>query len=140
MPLSTRNPANLQPQEIVSEIADLRDYIDQSTRRIYELSRTLHDRMRRMDPGGDSRGIYTTYANSWSRFAGMVQQGLQRTRHADRVLGLLPRNEQTEPQTPAPAPVPVNQAQIVPAPSPLEDFISLYGEEMVHDADGQRQQ
>jgi hypothetical protein len=29
-------------------------------------------------------------------------------------------------------------AQTVPSPSPLEDLITVYGEELVRDADGQR--
>jgi hypothetical protein len=150
--MSSRNPLNMANDEIVGEITHLRDGIDHSSRRILELSRSLHDRMRRDDrrriatngPSNERTSIYLTYANLWSRFAGMVQQGLQRSRQADRVLRLLPddptpQREAAEVQPTAQEAAP--EAQAVPSPSPLEDFITLYGEEMIRDAaaDGQRE-
>ena len=45
------------------------------------------------DPNLD---VYVTYANHWSRFAGMVQQGLQRTRQADRLLRMLREDEEQQ--------------------------------------------
>lgn len=164
MPATNRNPAHMTPEQIVGEIDYLRDGIDQSSRRIYELSRTLHDQMRREDRQRISRNltarpgtpeaaastrsnVFLTYATIWTRLAGMVQQGLQRARQADRVLRLLPddvpaaRPAQEEVVETAPEPQAEAQAeaQAVPATSPLEDFIALYGEEMMRDADGQRQ-
>lgn len=139
--MPNRNPANMVPDEILGEIAQLKVGLDVSTRRIMELSRTLHDRMRRSDPTASDRNVYLTYANAWSRFAGMVQQGLQRTQHADRLLRLLPEREEVQtPDRGHPEPVNVDQAHTMPVTSPLEDFITLYGEELTRDAsDGQRQ-
>ncbi len=136
---SNHNPLYMAPEEITAEINGLRDEIDLSSRRIYELSRVLRDRMRRADP--TSVGIYVTYANAWTRFAGMVQQGLQRTRVSDRVLRLLPEEQTPRRQDPTPEPQAqpqADQARPVPADDPLRDFIELYGEEVVRDADGQR--
>jgi hypothetical protein len=127
---SSRNPIHLPPDDIVGEIGELRDTIDRSSRRIYELSKVLYDRMRR-SPGAN-REIYITYSNVWIRFAGMVQQGLQRSRQGDRVLRLLPETPERTPEVKIPEPMP-ERVQNAPA-SPLEDFIELYGEEIVHDA------
>lgn len=156
--MPTRNPLSMEPDQIVGEITHLRDGIDQSSRRILELSRTLHDRMRRENRARLARsqsvrsgtpesneatrtGLYLTYANLWTRFASMVQQGLQRSRQADRVIRLLPDEAPVLPtQAEAEAaPEPAPEAQTVPTPSPLEDFITLYGEEMMRDASAERE-
>jgi hypothetical protein len=122
----------MTPEDMVAEITGLRNGIESGARRIYELSRVLHDRMRRADPNQPSRQVYVTYANVWIRFSGMVQQGLQRTRQTDRVLRLLPQEEVSSPElTPPEA---EGQARSVPEPSATEDFISLYGEEYMRDA------
>ena len=151
--MPSRNPLHMNNEEIAGEIQYLRDGIDSSARRILDLSRTLHDRTRRDDRRrilanerpNERTNIYLTYSNLWTRFASMVQQGLQRTRQADRVLRLLPDDAterqaaaQAEPAQPEEA---QPEAQPVPAPSPFEDFISVYGEEMIRDAsaDGQRE-
>jgi hypothetical protein len=139
-------------EEIIGEIGQLREGIDISSRRITELSRSLYDRMRRNDryrvatngERNDATNIYTTYANLWLRFGGIVQQGLQRTRQADRILRLLPEEETPRrvAQDANPPPAPMQEAQTVPASSPFEDFITVYGEEMMRDAspaDGQRE-
>jgi hypothetical protein len=132
----------MAPEDILAEISMLRDTVNQATRRIHDLSRILHDRMRRVDPDEADRGVYLTYSNAWARFAGMVQQGLQRTRQADRLLRLLAdRDEAPTPDVTYPEPVNLpDRAQSVPQPSALDDLIAVYGEEMTRDAaDGQRQ-
>jgi hypothetical protein len=150
--MPNRTPSSMAPAEIAAEITQLRNNVEGSVARIHELSRILLDRMRRQrmastvpDPNLD---VYVTYANHWSRFAGMVQQGLQRTRQADRLLRMLREDEEQaaeradrparpEPANSHPQPVP-DQARSMPADSPLRDLIELYGEEIVQDADGQR--
>lgn len=137
------NPLTMEPEEIVAEIDEHRETIDRASRRIYELSRVLRDRMRRADP--TLMGIYVTYSNAWTRFAGMIQQGLQRTQIAERVLRMLPeetpraeqRSERPEEEA-HPEATPVDQARPVPDDHPLRDFIELYGEEVARDADGPR--
>jgi hypothetical protein len=119
---SSRNPIHLPPEDIVVEIGDLRDTIDQASRRIYELSKVLHDRMRRSP--GENREVYITYSNIWVRFSGIVQQSLQRSRQGDRVLRLLTETPVRTPEVRIPEPTP-QRVQNSPASS-LEDFITLY--------------
>lgn len=142
MPISNRNPMNMAPEDIVQEINSARDTIEGASRRIYELSRTLHARMRRTSSSTDV-GVYVTYANVWTRFAGMVQQGLRRTQQADRVLRLLQDEDPSvSPADEAPAPPPpeeTDEAHSMPTESsPYEDLIAVYGEELVSDADRQQ--
>jgi hypothetical protein len=78
---------------------------------------------------------YTFVANTWTRFAGMVIQGIQRTRSSDRLLRQLPdaeepEIEQDEPEAPPPAPVGEGET------SPMEDLIEMYGEGDVNHAQG----
>lgn len=141
---SSRNPAYMAPEDIVGEISNLRDGIEQGARRIFELSRALHDRMRRMDPNSQDIHVFITYSNVWTRFSGMVQQGLQRTRQANRILRLLPEERRAPPEAAPPAEVqvvePAEEAHTMPVSSPLEDFMTVYGEEYMRDAaDRQRQ-
>jgi hypothetical protein len=136
----------MEPEQIAAEIGQLREGIDHSSRRIYELSRTLYDRVRRRrHASGANAGnndVYVTYAMAWTRFAGMVQQGLTRTRQSDRLLGMI--TEETPPEaTPReqaaahPQPVAV-QAHTMPTEGPEDDFITLDLVESVRDADRQR--
>lgn len=80
----------------------------------------------------DRISAYTVFANNWMRFAGMISQGLQRSRSTDRILNRLPASTQTEP---APAAVlepmvPTDHGQESShGSSPLEDLIEQYGEE-----------
>lgn len=135
--MPNRNPANMRPEEIAAEIGAHRGSMEVSARRIAELSVALRDRMRRTGSEDEARNIYITCSNVWYRFAGMVNQGLQRTQQADRLLRMLPDEEEFPADTNEPTrPTPADQAQIVPTPSPLEDLITVYGEELVSDADG----
>ena len=84
----------------------------------------------------DRISAYTVFANNWTRFAGMISQGLQRSRSTDRILNRLPASTQTEP-----APAPVLEPSMASTDhgresshgsSPLEDLIEQYGEESLH--------
>lgn len=126
------NPANMSPEEIVRDIQNLRDTIHNASARLLELSRVLYHHARRERNQTSAGGVYLTYANAWTRFAGMVSQGIQRTRSAERVLGLLedPAPDTRVEQAPAP------EARSMPVrSSALEDLIAVYGEEVVGDAD-----
>lgn len=127
-----RNPQTMTPQEIVAEIRDLQKGLSRGATRIHELSRALYHRMRRTAPGDDTN-VYITYSNAWTRFAGMVSQGLARTRSAERVLGML-RQEEKEPPTP-PRQEAEERQESIPERSPMEDLIAAYQEETPFDAD-----
>lgn len=128
----------MSPEEIATEIASHRNQIEASATRMFELAQSLRDRMRRPGTSEDSRNVYVTCSNVWMRFSGMVRQGVQRTRQADRLLRMIPEETyETQPQPATPNAVDTH-AQNVPARSPLEDLITVYGEELVRDADGQR--
>lgn len=128
-----RNPQTMTPQEIVAEIRDIQKGLSRGATRIHELSRALYHRMRRTAPGDDTN-VYITYSNAWTRFAGMVSQGLVRTRSAERILGML-RTEEPPPQTPPPPPPTRERQESSPERSPMEDLIAAYQEETPFDAD-----
>lgn len=137
-----RNPQSMANEEIVREINSLQDELrskgaeitglmvqlqdEVRTRaiRIQELSKILYQRVRRA-PIDDSTAIYTTYSNVWTRFAGMLGQGLTRASSASRVLRRLPatRAEPAAPERPKPVPVSVGEA-----PTPVESLITMYDE------------
>jgi len=127
----------MRPEDILAEIDDLRDGMDTASRRIYELSRVLHHRMRLAGSANENASVYITYSNALSRFAGIVQQGLNRTRQADRLLGLLSKTKEKVEVPPVEVPKEREEARPMPGTSALEDFISVYGEESVRDADRQ---
>lgn len=145
---SSQNPAHMTPEQIVAEINGLREGIQRGATRLQELAQDLYSRSRRTSPnhlvaaGQDPRSIYITYSNALKRFSGVVLQGLQRTHSAERILGLLPKNGEMPPQEPVPPPrrrgvVTAGSAHSMPVEtSPLRDFIEIYGEEIVSDADG----
>lgn len=141
--MERRNPSLMSYDEIVQEIGDLRKGVDQGARRIYELSRVLHDRARR-DQQDDTTGVYIAFSNAWSRFAGMVNQGLSRTASADRLLKLLPteadkeeaareadRREQRQARRER-----RRQARVSSEQSPMDALIEMYGSEDENHAGG----
>jgi len=79
----------MSPEEIDLEILGLQGEIQTKGSRIHELAQTLYQRVRRA-PADDSTAIYITYANAWTRFAGMVSLGAVRTSRVARVLRRLP--------------------------------------------------
>ena len=138
MPISNHNPMYMTPVEIATEIENHRNQIEASATRMFDLAQTLRERMRRPGTSDEARNVYVTCSNVWMRFAGMVRQGSQRTRQADRLLRMLREEEVEIPDQPS-RPTPVDtHAQTVPTPSPFEDLITVYGEELVRDADGQQ--
>lgn len=148
--MPNRNSPNMEPQAIIDEINVLRDGIERSARRIHDLSRILHQQMRRssLRTGAQTQSrdnaVYVTFANVWTRFGGMVLQGLQRTRQADRVLGMLQKEEEQAERPQEEAQLPQEETQQnqpdVPPPGPgfYDDLITVYGEEIVSDAGRQQ--
>jgi hypothetical protein len=84
---------------------------------------------------------YTVFSSTWTRFAGMLAQALQRARSAERLVGQLPARTEEEPRARRrPEPVeaaapPVAHAEPVPQRTMLEELIEMYGSELVGDAD-----
>lgn len=76
---------------------------------------------------------YTVFANNWTRVAGMISQGLQRSRSTDRLLDRLPALP-AEAEEIRPPPIQPRQEPRQES-SPYEDLIESYGEEPLH-ADG----
>jgi len=97
MPFISRNPDQLTPEEVTSEIKQLQDEIRVRGRRIYELAHSLYRRTRR-SPTDDSTSSYIAYSNAVMRFAGAVEQVLQRTIRTARVLERLPKSFEGEPK------------------------------------------
>jgi hypothetical protein len=150
----------MKPEDIISEIRQQRDTVERGCRRIYELSQVLYAKTRRdrvlqeREAGTDENArerlaqeyrLYIAYSNAWSRFAGMVDQGLKRTSSLDRIMvrtageklqeaeriADLTRKEQARLDREARR----QTQQSVPWPSPtVEDLVSLYGEEVMTDA------
>jgi len=112
----------MTPEEITIEISDLQSEIKRHGLRIYALAHGLHTKVRRA-PADDTTSIYLTYAHSWTRFSGMVSQGLARTAHAGRILKLLPAKIEAAPPAP-----PKKKAEQATSLSPVESLISMYGE------------
>ena len=123
------DPSYMSEGQIMEEIHQLRDNIRQSSMRIFDLSRMLYSRARRR-PSDDTTSAYILAANAWSRFSGMLEQGLRRASSSDRVLRLIPK-----PVVETPSKPPKPQAE---SPSPRtgagfpSDVTSLYGVEMVN--------
>ena len=90
--MNFRNPTTLSDEEVIDEIRQLREGIDLSARRIHELSKALYHRARRA-PSDQSSSSYVMYSNVWTRFAGMVEQGLRRSVSMDRLLSRAPEEE-----------------------------------------------
>jgi hypothetical protein len=130
--MDLRNPAIMTPDEMVLEMRELQKGISRGALRIHELSKFLHHRVRR-SPSDETTGIYITYANALGRFSGMVQQGVVRLRSAERVLGMLPKDE--DKAAPPPPPPSRTPASSKAERSAFEDLIDLYGEETLNAAE-----
>jgi hypothetical protein len=150
----------MKPDDIVSEIRQQRDAVERGSRRIYELSQVLYAKSRRdrslqertagvtdreRDQALRDTHNYIAYSNAWSRFAGMVDQGLKRIVSFDRLIARtaddkiheseriaeLTRKEQSRMDREARR----QSRGVSPWASPtVEDLVSLYGEEVVTDA------
>lgn|SRR5574338_111507 len=100
---------------------------DQATTISERLTKLRNDRQAHQE----RVSTYTVFANNWTRVAGMISQGLMRSRSTDRLLARLPvPDPDPEPETP-PSPPPVQQESIQ-EPSAIEDLIDLYGEELLN--------
>lgn len=91
--MNGRNATQMSPQEILAEVSEHKETMERSAARLRELSKVLHDRMRR-DTTEEDSGVYLAVSNIWTRFAGMVTQGLSRTGSADRMLRMIPTPEE----------------------------------------------
>ena len=135
----------MAPDEIIMEIKELRSELERTVERLFELSKVLYTKARRSDVVDDRTSAFVLYANAWTRFSGMVGQGLRRTASVDRVLRVAQQNERDrqehERQEQARG---VQEAKreakrensrasnlsFVPSPG-VEDLVALYGQEVV---------
>lgn len=117
-----RNPLHMTPDEIVAEVRELRTGLERGARRIHELSRTLYHRARRS--GEDNAPAYITYANSWTRFAGMVSHGLARQSNVERLIRPVTPPPDTE-AVPTP-PTPPTTKQPSGHHVSMEDLLEMY--------------
>lgn len=136
-----RNPSLMSPEEIVREIADHKKSLERTVSRLSELSRGLHDRMRR-NSGDEDASVYIAFSNVWVRFSGMISQGLSRTASGDRFLRMIPtqaeREELEREQQRKRARAEhrrQRRAQAAPSRSPVEDLMEMYGSEEVINAE-----
>lgn len=119
----------MDPRAAIDEIDSIRGRMEQDARRIYELSRAIHQYARRTP--SDVTSAYVMYANTWTRFAGMVDQGLRRTTTPCRVVtAALEKNareeEAKEKKPPIQRPAPRG---LLP---PNDDMVELFGEDLVN--------
>lgn len=125
-----RSPAQMTPDEIVDEINTLHKDLTVRFSRVQHLAQGLYHRVRRATPD-DNTSVYITYAHAWMRFAGMGNQAVLRTVSASKVLRrLTPVTEATPPTSEAKRKV-ASKAQ---ATSPVEDLITMYGEDSTTEA------
>ena len=148
----SRNLARMSPPQLVEEIRQAQADITALARHMGQVAALLHTQARKpdfrevegrkasipdgaprevverlqRDAGIETSGVYTLYANTWQRFAGMVLQGVRRTTSSDRILRRLEERHPADPRPPAP-PVPTPQ----PAAPSTNDLMELYGIETV---------
>lgn len=153
--MANKTPQTMSPEEIVQEIAKIRDDIEASTQRIHELSKVLYAHSRRNSSRGEATYAYITYSNAWMRFSGAISQGLTRTKVNDRALERAHKSDHEQAVKRAAADKAKKEAkekkaeeeakaaevakkkaeEEAKATSPVfGDLIELYGEEMVRDA------
>ena len=124
----SRDPRNLDQDQIVAEIHSLRDDMGRLASRMVELSQVLHGKTRRT-PADEFTARYVTFANAWTRFGSMVESGIRRTGGVTRIVVTAQREKaealQKAEQAARTVVPPVKQASTQP------DLIELYGEEMV---------
>jgi hypothetical protein len=118
-----RPPLSMTPEEIISEIGTLRQELDVRLARIHGLAKGLYHQVR-MAPADDNTAVYITYAHAWTRFAGMANQGVQRTVSASKVLRQLTPKENA-------AVVPAAKGRqlrpvVAQDQSPMDSLIEMY--------------
>jgi len=114
-------PMQMTPEEIIAEIGTIHQDLQVKLARVQGLAQGLYHRARR-EPPDDNTTVYITYANAWIRFAGMANQGVNRTVLASKVLRRLTPVTEATPERKKPANKPKDEA------APIEDLISMYGE------------
>ena len=119
-----KHPDTMSTEAAIVEISALRDEIRTRSARLNELAISVYRKARRA-PADDTTAIYLAYANSITRFAGMVDQGAVRTDRAARILDMLPVKEEELPKKEEKEPV----VTASPSLSPMESLISSYIEE-----------
>jgi hypothetical protein len=143
MKIANDSPARMSPDEIVSEIRELRDEIFRLSTRLHELSRVLYAKARR-STDADTTPSLTLYANAWSRFSGAVGQGLQRIASADHVLKTAQQRTQERKERQAREEAAQDRKEqrahretmatpLIPSPG-VEDLVALYGQDVVTNA------
>jgi len=124
-------PSLMEPRAAIDEINAIRDRMEQDARRIYELSRSIHQYARRAP--SDVSSAYLMYANTWTRFAGMVDQGLRRTTTPCRVvtstLEKVAREEEARSKENKP---PIQRQAPRGLLPPNDDMVELFGEDLVN--------
>lgn len=143
MKIENKNPALMEPDEIIQEIKNLRGDMERSATRLYELSRVLYTKARR-DPDVDRTPSRILFANAWGRFSGAVGQGLRRASSADRVLEVPERERQDreerdrrEEARKVRQEAREHKRNINPSLIPsdgVEDLVELFGQEVVNHA------
>lgn len=142
--MNQRDPSLMTPEEIIQEIRNIRGSMDALCSRAFDLSRVLYTKARR-EATREQMAPLVVFANTWTRFSGAVSSGLQRTSTADRVLKNAADDKERrerddaerkrrEDERAARAEKKAQQAaaSIVPPSDGLEDFIELYGTEVVN--------
>ena len=122
--MNFKNPVLMSDTEVIDEIRVMRENIDISARRIHELSKALYHRVRRL-PVGDQTSSLVMYSNVWTRFAGVVEQGLRRSVSMDRVLKKEPE-EDRKPLSDKPKKRSITN--IIQGPPSDNDLEELFGE------------
>lgn len=146
-----RNLARLSPEQLVGEIRQAKADIEATARYLGQAAMLLHAQARRSDfreeagrrmvvpegtprevaerlrrdAGVETSGVYTLYANTWQRFAGMVLQGTRRTASSDKILRRLDGRQSVVGEGGGAPPPPS------PVSAPTNDLMELYGVETV---------
>ena len=156
--MDRQNLSRLSPEQLVLQIRQACEELEEAARYMGEASLLLHTKTRRPDfreaaartarvPSGAAReveariraeavsdisSVYTLYANTWQRFAGMVLQGVRRTTSSERIMKRL-EEKQILTSDPEPEEAPPTPKTETPTETPLlmEDLVALYGVETV---------
>lgn len=140
MRISNENPMRMSPDEIISEIGELRGEVSRLSTRLHELSRVLYAKARR-STDGDASPSWALYANAWARFSGAIGQGLQRITTADQVLKTAQqrmqerkdrqdRDKAAQERRDRRAHRETMATPLIPS-SGVEDLVELYGQDVV---------
>ena len=142
-----RDPRVMQVPEIIEEIKFIRETIEMAAQRIVQLSQTMQEQVRRSEDNTQVSHVSISFASTWGRFAGAIQQGLRRTMATDRLLerALLAQKEEkqaTEKREASRKKKASTSNSSIRNPNPLrtlegdsiDDLVSLYGKEIVANA------